>query len=470
MPDLNVILGTINFTDYIRVSAEKVGSPGVEVWNEYFDVPVSNLTFVIPNLEASNYYLNFRDAPDLLSLGTLVTQAFVNALTGEWISERRFYTIGALPGGVSSTINNLTDPYLIGKNITGIFKENFRYLEVDTEFTFDDVTGGIDLLGDQTLSATEKFIVEIKYNVGTSSTTIAAGMFSADVAVTPATYSILSVNKFKRHLLNCTGTKQAVTLPTLSSCIEGDFFLLEHKRDGVQLQTKILVNGSDKIYFNGFSLPGGNLLTELWVNKGKSLYFRKTIISATSYWEVVGEYDGVNVGTRQGADYSVLTLWLPETGLLCDGDELPALYWYIRNVLPSTHYVTDDTVSSGGYAHPSGREGQFVIHSTGKAFRLPNTQGFSEKGLKDFLSYGAGTDTTRIYNYPGGSQLGSMKKFWIGDSASLAILKVDGTNTVIATDPNAGQPNIVVPLLIDKTLFGDEVIVKNTGVIYCRHI
>lgn len=476
MVDLKMILGTINYNDFIRVSAEKVSAPGVEVYSQYFNTPVSNLTFVIPGLEPDNYYINFRDSPGSPTLGTLVSQAFVNALTGEWLYERRFYTIGALPGGVTSTINSLTDPYLIGKNVTGIFKENFRYLELTAEYLFDDTIGKIDLVNTgQIFSATEKFIVEIKYNVGTSNTTIAAGLFTDTVSVTGAAYTLLSTDKFKRHSLDCAGTKQVINLCPVSSLVKGDFFLFEHKRSGVQKQTKIVVDGTDKIYYNGFELPGSNLLTEIWVSKGRSLYLRKDIIAAVSYWEVIGEYDGINVGSRMKGIFKSMPCWLPETGLLCDGDELPALYWWIRNVLPGNHYVTDDNVASGLYVHPVDRKGQFVIHSTGKAFRLPNTQGLSGKGLKDFLTYAG--DADRLYDYPGGNQVDQNKEHGHGiattNGAASGNNTADPVRGTVAGSVAATEGIEWTTGLDNKTIRksgGDQVRVRNTGEIHFVHI
>lgn len=395
---LKIVLGTVNYTDFLRVSAAKVSDPGTEVFVEYIPVPITNYTLVIPGLDPDNYYISFRDAPDVLSLGTLVSQAFVNAQTGEWEYERRFYTIGSLAGGVSvnGAGDTLTDPYLENRNVTGVFKEGFRYLEPTTEFVHDDTAGTIFLPGGS-YNDGEKFIVEIKYNVGSSSTTTVSGLFTATIQVTGAAYTISATDKYKRFMLDCSGSKQEITLPALSALAVGDFVYLEHKRAGAQAQSRIVTAGTDKVFFNGLNL-GTNELTELWLAKGESLYLRKE----STYWEVIYDYAGVRVGERMDATFLSHPNYLPEDGRLLDGDEYPALYWWIRNVLPSTHKITDDTVVSGVYAHPGNKKGQFVIHSTLKKFRLPNTQGLVDKALKDFDSYGS--DTDRPYDYPGGWQ------------------------------------------------------------------
>ena len=81
---IQVFLGTINFTDFLHVTVTKVSNPGVVVWEDYIDVPVTNYTFVISDLDADNYYINFYDAPTDEVLGTLVSQCFVSALSNEW--------------------------------------------------------------------------------------------------------------------------------------------------------------------------------------------------------------------------------------------------------------------------------------------------------------------------------------------------------------------------------------------------
>lgn len=457
---LKIVLGTVNYTDYLRVSAAKVSDPGTEVFSTYIDVPVTNYTLVIPGLDPDNYYISFRDAPDLLSLGTLVSQAFVNALTGEFEYERRFYTIGSLPGGVSNTATVLTDPYLENKNITGVFKEAYRYLEPTNEFVTDADAGTISLLSSE-FSGGEKFIVEIKYNAGgTVGGTSASSMFTGTITVTDAAYSISALDKGKRFCLDCAGPVQVVTAPPLSSLATGDIVYLEHKRDGVQAQSKILFNGTDKVFYNGFQVAlGSNLLSELWVSRGGSLYLRKE----GANWEIINDYDGATVGERMAATFKDHLNWLPEDATLLDGDEYPALYWFIRNILPATHKVTDDTVVTGGYAHPANKKGLFVVHSTLKKFRLPNTQALSEKALLDFDTYGA--DADRSYDYPGGEQADQNK-------AHTHISNPDGLWNESGTGHVASGGTFAegVTAHVTGSSGGAEVRVKNFGVIYLRRI
>jgi hypothetical protein len=465
----SVVLGTVNFSGYLRVSCAKVSDPGTEVFVEYINTPVTNHTLVIPDLDPVNYYIDFRESPDDISLGTLRAQAFFNGLTGEWEYERRFYTIGALTGDITidGTMKILTDPYLVNKNVTGVFKEGHRYLELGSEAVHDDAAGTVTVLNE--LSNDEKLIVEIKYNVGNSTTTVASGLFTATIQVTGATYTISASDKYKRFCLDCLGTKQTITLPALSSIATGDFVYLEHKRSGVQAQTKVVTAGTDKIFFNGLNL-GSNELTELWVSKGKSLYLRKE----GSFWEVIYDYDGERVGDRMSATFLSHPNWVPEDGRLMDGDDYPALYWWIRNVLPNTHYVTDNTVTSGGYAHPAGKEGMFVIHATDKKFRMPNTQGFVDKGLTDFDNYG--TDAAnRPIDYPGGTQADQNKAHGHriqngsgGASTNPLNSPVSGFSGMDASAGLIGSSTASSHWV--EASGGTEVRVKNNGVIFHRHI
>jgi hypothetical protein len=466
---LKLVLGTVNYTDFLRVSAAKVSDPTNEIFVDYIDTPVSNYTLLIPDLDPDNYYITFRDTPDEMSLGTLVSQAFYNAQTGEFEYERRFYTIGALPGDVTVSPDGtvLTDPYLENKNVTGVFKENFRYLQPTAEYTTDPDTGELTLVG-YLLSDGEKFIVEIKYNVGNSVTTTAAGLFIGTISVTDENYTISPSDKGNRFMLEAEGAKQVITLPLLSTLASGDFVYLEHKRSGLQMQSKIVTGGVDKILFNGFNIPL-NELSELWVSMGKSLYLRKE----GSYYEVIFDYDGTRVGERMAGTFKDHPNWLPEDGRLLDGDEYPALYWWIRNVLPNTHYITDDTVVSGGYTHPGNKLGQFVIHSTLKKFRMPNTQGMMEKGLKNFTTYGA--DANRSIDYPGGWQDSRNKKHGHrvrngsgGSSTNPLDAPTSGFSGMDSLGSFIGSATASSTWVEESG--GDDVWVQNTGVIYLRRI
>lgn len=465
--NLQIFLGTVNYTDYLHVTAAKVSAPTVVVWEDWIPVPVTNYTLVIPGLDPDDYYISFYDSPDNVSLGTLVSQCFVNAKTSEYAYELRFYEIGNLPSGATLDVTEkvINDPYLIGKTIESAFKEGFRFLDPDTDTTFDNTTGDFALVNGSNFETGEKFTVTIKYAVGTVATPSSGGLYTGTLSVTAATYTLLIADKNKR--VRCVGSAstQVITLPSLATLAVEDGYYFDNSCGGTAVQVKLLMNGGDRIRYNGF-MAASDEFSEFWVSKGEVVLIRKF---DDDYAEVITEYKGVEVGNRQAAGYGAMPGWMPEDGSLDDGDEYGRVWWFINNILPSTHVITDNAVTGGGYAHPVGKEGLFVKHSTLKKFRWPNTQALSERGLLSFGSLGA--DSGRVYDYPGGVQNAKLMKFWTGTAGTLDILKEDGTNTEIGTDNGAGSPNIRQGVRIDQNLFhATENIVKNFGVIYMRHI
>ena len=142
--------------------------------------------------------------------------------------------------------------------------------------------------------------------------------------------------------------------------------------------------------------------------------------------------------------------------------------------------IIDDDVIDPGYVHPAGKEGLFVKHSTLKKFRMPNTQSMSEKGLKNFNTYGA--DATRVYDYPGGFQEQKNLKhrhFVANSHSGTGNTSLTLTNKLNFQNETGGigdfkytfngsndEPNI--GLLSESG--GDFNIVNNIGVIYVSRI
>jgi len=456
---LKVTLGTVNYTDWLHVTACKVSSPSTVVWEDWIDVPVSNYNFTIPGLDPENYYVRYYDAATDSALGTLVIELLVNAVTGDTILERRFYTCGgAGTYDPADGDTSITDPYLIDKTVTGVFKEGFRYFQETTEYTFDDSTGEVATLNGTSFSTDEKFIVEIKYNTASTSTSATTGgLYTDTMTITAATQTLVVDDVNKRVRLVGTIATQAITLPALSSLAIENGFYFDNTCGGVAVQVKLIVPGADRIRFNGFMLAS-DLFAEFWVSKGEHLLIRKY---DSSYWEVITDYKGVECGNRQAAGYVGMPGWMPEDGSLDDGDEYPRVWWWINNVLPSTHVITDDLVV-GSYTHPASKVGQFVKHSTLKKFRWPNTQAISEKGLANFISYGGDT-VNRPVDYPGGNQAEMIgphtHAFDPGDQQGLS--------------DNANDRNVMIPGAQSRTTSsnsGTENRVKNVGVIYMRKI
>lgn len=394
--NLKVTLGVVNYLDYVHVTAAKISSPTSIAWETWIDTPVSNYAFIIPGLDPENYYISYYDSPDDVSLGTLITQLVVNALTGETLYERRFYTTDA--GGPVDPVtgdSTITDPYLIGKNVTGVFKEAFRYFDPAMEFTFDDTTGIIRVTNGTVFDTGEKFIVEIKYAGASAAPSSGIFLYEGTLNIPELSRTLLASEINSRLRLTGTATSQTITLPALTSISTGNGFYFDNSVVGTAIQPKILVNGTNRIRFNGFR-PAGILFSEFWVTAGEHL---KLVKYDDSYWEVITDYKGTNVGERFAATHPNHPGTLMEDGAEYSADVYPRLWWWINNVLPVTMYVTDESGT-----HIANRRGQFLIKPIARVFRMPNTQGLVDKGLLDFVTYGSGSDVNRPYNYPGGIQ------------------------------------------------------------------
>lgn len=462
MVNLKISLGTVNYTDFLRVTACKVSSPTVVAYETYIDVPVTNYNFIIPDLDPENYIVSYYDAPTNPSTGTLVMQLIVNALTSDILYERRFYTCGG-DGDYDPADGDtsITDPYLINKNVTGVFKEGFRYFEPITEFSFDDETGEVAVLNGTSFTLLEKFIVEIKYNVQQQTQDSGGGLYSQTITVTEATKTLTSSDIGAR--VRCVGTAstQVITLPSLSTFSEDRGLYFDNSCGGQAVQVKLLLPGTEKIRYNGF-MAASDLFSEFWVSKGEHLLIRKY---DDTYWEVIGDYAGVHVGEKVTLGYNAHPNILVEQAQLIDGDEYPRLWWWINNVLPATHYYIDDTVTDTVFTgYLQSKTGQFAIHSTLKKFRMPFTVYMTERGLHNFLTAGSG-DPEREVPYPGGFQEEAIMEH---DHGLRLKLGDDENGNYIDNSNDSTQRGLF--LGTTEKAGGPENRTRNIGVVYGRRI
>lgn len=398
--NLRVTLGTVNYTNWIHVTASKVSTPSVIAWEDWINAPVSNYNFIIPGLDPEIYYIRYYDATTDTALGVLVAELVVNALTGETLYERRFYVCGGAGDyDPADGATDVTDPYLIGKTIEGVFKEAFRYLIKDVEYENDINLGKVSLLGGQQLNQGEVIIIDIKYTVATTVPATTDGLYHGSLNVTEATKTLTVDDANKR--IRCVGTisTQVITLEALALMATDAGFYFDNSCGGTAVQVKLLLAGADKIRFNGFATASIEF-TEFWVSKGEHVLIRKF---DAEYWEIIGDYKGTNVGEKVTLGYSFHPNVLKENGALIDGDEYPRLWWWITNVLPATHKYITDTVVDVGFTHNADRIGQFAVHSSLKKFRMPKTSGMMEKGHTDF-DYLGSDSPNRTVDYPGGFQ------------------------------------------------------------------
>lgn len=458
MGQIRLGIGQVNITNYLIGVARKTTTPlAIEAQESYSPPHPATRNVVIPavgDIDPVIYFVDFYESSNGTSLDLLLTQFVYDLKNKVVIAERRFYVVGG-PGATDPAVGQqqLIDPYLDGKTISGVFKEGFRYLRPNTEniVEWQPLTGGgIELQNSIFFAQDEVWVVEISYLA--DQTLISTGGFYSGIETisTDTTLAILHRNK-RLRCERYDSLKLVVTLEAVASVPEGTFLHFTCN-NGIQNQTRILPNGSETIIFNGEDY------TELSIGKGE--YVR--IVKINGFWEVELAHSFLlMVGERFAGTWKDHPSTKPEDGTLFDGDEWPRMWWWISNKLPSTHKIMDDTVTGGGYTHPSDKVGLFVVHSTLKKFRVPNSQNISERGLKNFSSYG--TDAERAYDYPGGFQdemIGPHTHPLPRDGAGIGNIQslVDSSNADEAisilspTGNNAGTENRV----------------KNLGTIYLR--
>jgi hypothetical protein len=116
---------------------------------------------------------------------------------------------------------------------------------------------------------------------------------------------------------------------------------------------------------------------------------------------------------------------------------------------------------AGAYTRPANRSGQFIVSITNRVFMMPDSRGKTEKGLKDFTTFG--TDVTRPVDFPGGDQPAQVGAF------DITLQKGDGYtggSTNVRFAPGAvPQPDETLHFNVGKVNTVD-----NSGVIFLRHI
>jgi hypothetical protein len=468
MANIDLAVGQINITNNLIARARKVATPLVEETREVYPAPLpASFNVILPSsgsIDPTVYYVDFYESSDGTTLDLLLAQFVVNAKNDLVTEETRFYLVDGLsPTDPPANQDTLTDPYLDGKTISRVFKDGVGRPLVDENYTYNEWElvsgGGIKLIGGQLFTSGEIIAIVISY-LSEQQAVSGSNMYNSVVTITADT-TLDSTYRNKR--IRCVGasSRLVVTLEDVSTVPEGTFYHFTHN-DGSQLQTRILPNTGDSITY------GTSIYTELSIGPGEYLRIEKI----GSIWEAVLVHQGVlQVGERFAAGWESHPNTKPENGVLYDGDDWPRPWYWLNNFLPATHKISDAAVTGGGYVHPAGKEGLFVVHPTLKKFRLPNTQGWFERGLNSFSSFNA--DAERTYDYPGGTQPES-----VGDIPGITI---SGTAVALAGG-NGGVPNVkvlsstIVPPFHggDTTVSGLDIdssktnVTKNIGVIYLR--
>jgi hypothetical protein len=461
MAQIRLSIATVNITNDLIVIARKTTTPLVIEAQEVYDAPhPTTQNVVLPaagDIDPVIYYVDFYESGDGVSLDLLLSSFQYDLKNNVILSERRFYTVGGLgPNDPPADQDTLTDPYLDGKTISGVFKEGFRYLKPETEAVpeWEVVAGGgIKLLGGKQFSFGEVVSVEISYTGSSGSGSSGGGLYNGTVLIDTNTTLNTTYRNKRIRTESAASNVLVVTLEPVGSVPDGAFYHFTNN-GGNQNQTRVLPSGSETIKYNGENYP------EMWVGKGEYLRITKT----GTFWEgeLVHPFT-LQVGEHASATWKDHPSCKPEDGGLYDGDEWPRIWWWLKNKLAPGSFYVDDTVIDPGYTHPVDFAGLFVLHSTLKKFRMPNTQGWSERGLANFNTY-SGDAANRPHDYPGGTQAGMV------GAISFALNKGDG---YLGSGQNPGwfgpgnplQPHPDEEITLNN---GYENRVKNFGVVYLR--
>jgi len=473
---INIAIGVVGATDYVLVVLRKTTNPAAEFARQSFGpAPSSIVTSFIG--DPVPYFMDVRLSPDGVSLGTLISTYTIDAAASQIISEKRFYTVdGPLATDPDDGDFSITDPYLYLKNVSGLFIEAFRFLEPLTEYEkIDDpvgLTASINMLNGHIFSSGEKITVDITYK-GELPVTIQTAIFADVQTITTAT--TLDATYYNNRIrLAGIAASLPVTLQTLATVPDGTQFYFTDG-DGMQPQARIITQGTDKIFWAGIN-GSDSEMTEIWVGKGQYVWLEKS----NGNYEVIGISDAVGqVGEVVTDLFNARPNTLIADGqvgqVALDGDQYPALWWYIMNMLPASYVIVDNNVNNTAYVHPANAVGQFVRHGTLKQFRTPNLQGISLKGLNNFSTYGT-ADATRPVNYPGGFQdqaaLPHFHFTTVNASGAYAALTA-GNSIHVQNDSNGDykyqlsgrsqEPTIGKTSTVNT---GGENTVKNAGVVY----
>lgn len=372
-------LGIVNITGHLIINARKVTDPLVIVASQTFAPPHSttrNVTF--NNLASGTYYFDFRNSPDGIAQGTLLATYEVILETETQNIENKFYTVDGtgdhdpIQGG-----DTITDPYLDGKNIVGVFKEGFRFLKEGSEYEI--LPGGVvHILNNVIFSNGETYMIQILNTVPLDGGVSTGGGFAGVVEITANTTLTAATHLNKKIRCKSSTGRLVITLPVISTITDGGFFHFT-TYSGSQIQTKIITQSGEVITGYGTEITLGSK-EFLKIERRGSLY------------EVIEQHHNIDsVGERISAMVQHLNS-LPENGALYDGDDYPRVWKWLTVDLPTDRQILTDAVTDPAYAHPDDKFGMFVRNATGtaKKFRMPNTQGYFYRGLPSFTSFGAG--------------------------------------------------------------------------------
>jgi hypothetical protein len=390
-------LGSVNITDYLIVRCRKASDPIPEVTRQEFGPnPPANINLVFLDLDPEEYLFDVYESVDGVALTQFFNTYLFDVPTNTMLEEWVFYTVnGSDPEDPAESPNTqIVDSYLDGKNVVSFQQRGLGALRPTIEWT--RTSTGIQLAGNVSFNDSDVFCAVINYRITGGST----GNTSTQQEATITANITLNSSYYGKIInLNGTGTRLAVTMDSVASVPDGTEFLFVDQEGGLQLQTKILFQTGEYVLWNGANMP------EIWVGKGEFLRIKKN----GSRYKVIQDSGGLlRVGYRFSATYIGHPNCHAEDNGLTSADDYPRIWWWINNKIPIGSKIIDDNLDAGGYVRDAAAPGFFIISTTKRLFRFPNTQDLSEKGLANFNAYAG--DLDRLNQNPGGKQNGAVGK------------------------------------------------------------
>jgi hypothetical protein len=445
MADIKLSLGQVNITDYLIVRIREVAAPTAIVDQQPFGpAPSGAINVFFPNVNPVTHYVDFYESSNGTILTSLLAIYTVDARTNQLIYERRFYVVGVSPFAVAGQ-PNIIDPYLNGKTIAGFAQRAFGAMIPTVEWSFSGSTI-TNLIGP--LSDGDTYYVDITYLQPV--TVNSNKQFFAGIKTLSANTTL--DNTYYNNRVRINGGNSHV-LPDAGTVPDGTMFYFISQQLGIP-QAKISSTSN-------FLQPWG-AMTEMWLGKGEYLWLEKVTISGTAYYEVINSHPNLEfVGQRFSGTSTQSLNVLAEDDSIHNAADYPRMWWWLNNKADAGTGVVDDSLT-----RPANKQGVFIISPTNQTFRMPNTQGLSEKGLANFSSFGG--DGTRAYDYPGGYQADQVGEITIslnkGNGYTGGAQNADWFGPGDPAHPqDGGYDNITANA-------GKVNTVKNFGVIYYRHV
>lgn len=414
MASFKFSIGQVNITDFLLVVARISTNPTAEAARQDFAGPQpTSRNIEFDNLDPAVYYFDFRDSVDGIDLGTLMGTYTVDVKEQQILAERRFYLVGGSGAhDPAAKSNEIDDPYLDGKNVTGVFKEGFRYL-VSPDYTFNEYTlvvgGGILLNGGKTFTMDEVVAIEITYTQSSLSSTV--GGFPTDFVLKTADFAFDSTYYGLVIEANKAATLMTVTMPALSTIPDGIRFGVNTHQATQRYVNLQMLTGD-------YALVGGNQRNAVFIGKGEEVIFQKKglylrILSWTGDWRRVGEL--VQQDSAPLNSIQEIGGWQ----LFTDYPRL--FYWYV-NALPL------GLLGTGTYPTTPDRANitKWIIDSVNGRMWIPNTQAlfnratnggnpsiWSDQSLQDHRHWTGidKTTTNSVFPHSRGTALTALRAF-----------------------------------------------------------